>query len=237
MYISDSQNMRDVKVVRALWGSYPIDIPSPQYNEVVYVWGKENKTKLDDFGYNTIRISNNPYEWGYESISYHYIHKLFAIQKSLESFDKILFLDWDVKLIKELDDDFFNQLPSSSFQAPLYDVTKESIEQIPFLDETFLGLEKKFTPNYTWEYEDLYAKVNACCIYVNNSEFGNDLIKITKSNMLGSYVEEFAIHKYSDTTLDNYILNHHPKYISISNDSRLQSHISELIDINPYFSY
>jgi hypothetical protein len=237
MYITDSQNMRDVKVVRALWGSYQTNISSPQYNEIVYVWGKENKSNLDNLGYTTIKMSNKPFEWGYESISYHYIHKLFAIQKSLESFDKILFLDWDVKLIKQLDDGFFNELPIGSFQAPLYNVSKEHIQKIPFMDETFIGLEKKFTPNYTWEYEDLYAKVNACCIYANNSEFGNDLIKITNSNMLGSYVEEFAIFKQSDTTLDNYILNHHPKYISISNDGKLQSHISELIDINPYFSY
>jgi len=237
MYITGSQNTRDVKVVRALWGSYPIDIPPPQYNEVVYVWGTENKSKLDNLGYNTIRMSKNEYEWGYESISHHYNHKLFSIKKSLESFNKILFLDWDVKLIKELDDDFFNLLPSSSFQAPLYTVTKESIEQIPFSDNSWLGFEKKLTPNFTWEYEELYAKVNACCIYANNSEFGNDLIKITNSNMLGSYVEEFAIFKHSDTNLDDYILNHHPKYISISNNDTLNTLISSIIEIDPYFSY
>lgn len=237
MYITGSQDTKDVKVVRALWGSYLIDIPSPQYDEVVYVWGKENKAKLDELGYTTVKMTNNLHEWGYEMDSYQYIHKIFAIQKALETFDKILFLDWDVKLIKDLDDEFFNGLPTNSFQAPLYSVSKNQIQNIPYLDDTWIGFEKRLTPNFTWEYGDLYAKVNACCIYTDIKDFGNQLLKISKENRLGSYIEEFAIFKLANKKLNYYVLFHCPTYILIPGQESINSYVSSSIQINPYFSY
>jgi hypothetical protein len=59
--ITEIQNTRDVQVIRAVFGNFDFNLipSSPQFNEVVYVWGIDNKSQLDSMGYNTILCDRN----------------------------------------------------------------------------------------------------------------------------------------------------------------------------------
>ena len=63
--ITELQNTRDVKFIRAVWGDMDLSVipQTSQYNEVVYVWGIENKLQLDSMGYNTILCDRNKFNF------------------------------------------------------------------------------------------------------------------------------------------------------------------------------
>ena len=46
--IVSTQDMRDVQVIRVVWGNFDMNpiLATPQFNEVVYVWGKYNRDRL-----------------------------------------------------------------------------------------------------------------------------------------------------------------------------------------------
>jgi len=114
--------------VRALWGDEAVvrrskvveDIedhckrPLQARPEVVFSYGDENHELLRGFGMNPIKVTDDPVvDWdgtgdrdshdrgGY---NYGYIlwrHKTDAILRAFEHFDEVIWLDWDVRVLKE----------------------------------------------------------------------------------------------------------------------------------------
>jgi hypothetical protein len=233
--ITTTQNTRDVKIVRAVWGDMDLTtIPqSPQYNEVVYVWGTTNKSQLDSMGYTTILCDKNPLNFKYTSALYEFIHKLIAIQKACNAFSKILFLDWDYVLEKELDDNFFNYLNTKTFAVPIYEYDYEDHTVTDI--NSFLYNKINFLKNYSWRVDSKFIIPNAGFIYITDSNIGDNLLQIAKDNDIKTFVEEFTIYKWADCTLDEYIENYHPTVCFGRNSSSINEYVESLIPIDIYF--
>ena len=235
--ITELQNTRDVKFIRAVWGDMDLSIipQTPQYNEVVYVWGIENKSQLDLMGYNTILCDRNKLNFKYTSILYEYIHKLIAIEKASKSFSKILFLDWDYNLHKNLDDDFFNYINTKTFLAPIYEYDiDDSIYSYNDL-ESFEYNKSELMKKYSWLKDGKYIIPNAGFIYISDSNIGNELLQIAKNQNLKTLIEEFAIQIWSNSNLENYIENFHPKVCFGRNESGINTYVESIIEKDIYF--
>ena len=84
----------------------------------VYVYGANNKIILDNLGIKNILINNSSYVLPYRNA---YIHKLYAFEKMMNDFNEIVFLDWDTKLIRDIPDDFWEELNKKEvFQSSLW---------------------------------------------------------------------------------------------------------------------
>ena len=75
--IETIQNTRDIKVIRIVFGNFDIsNIPiTPQFNEIVYVWGKENRDNLKNMGYQTILMNRDIFDYKYTHANYQFLHK------------------------------------------------------------------------------------------------------------------------------------------------------------------
>jgi hypothetical protein len=104
-----------IKIIRALWGDslYILnEIPkTPIFeNELVFVWGKANYDFVKKLGYEALLISETKTQGEtYDSHLKHFGHKLQALKFADEMFGEYLFLDWDVTLVKQIDDEFYNK--------------------------------------------------------------------------------------------------------------------------------
>jgi len=235
--ITTSQNTRDIKFIRAVWGDMDLSlIPQiPQYNEVVYVWGIENKLQLDSMGYTTILCDRNKFNFKYTSLLYEFIHKLIAIEKASKSFSKILFLDWDYNLYKNLDNDFFDYINTKTFLAPIYEYDiDDSIYSYNDL-ESFEYNKSELMKKYSWLKDGKYIIPNAGFIYISDSNIGNELLQIAKNQNLKTLIEEFAIQIWSNSNLENYIENFHPKVCFGRNESDINTYVESIIEKDIYF--
>jgi len=234
--ITNNQNTRDIKFIRAVWGDMDLSIvpQTPQYNEIVYVWGIDNKSILDSMGYNTILCDRNKLNFKYSSILYEFIHKLIAIDKACSNFSKILFLDWDYCLEKELDDSFFNYMNTKEFLAPIYEYDVEStLNNVDI--HSFDYHKNDFLNNNSWQVESKFIIPNAGFIYISDSQIGKDLLQIAKNDDVKTLVEEFTIYKWANCSLDNYIENYHPTICFGRNDSNINEYVESMITTDIYF--
>lgn len=115
--------------IRALWGEYDnstkyksrrfkIDKDIKYYKTIddktnldfhAYVFGKENYDRLKDFGIkNVVLVDNKPFL--YDTQTETFGNKLFLINKAMEDFDEVVYLDWDCVLTKQLPDNFWDVL-------------------------------------------------------------------------------------------------------------------------------
>lgn len=234
--ITTTQDTRDIKIIRAVWGDMDLSLisQSPQYNEVVYVWGIENKLQLDTLGYNTILCDRNKFNFKYSSILYEFIHKLIAIDKACNSFSKILFLDWDYGLEKNLDDNFFNYLNTKTFLSPIYEYDEQS-NDYDINVHSFSYNMKDFLNNYSWKKDSKCIIPNAGLIYISDSQIGKDLLQIAKTDDVKTLVEEFTIYKWADCSLENYIENYQPTICFGRETSDINQYIESLITMDIYF--
>jgi hypothetical protein len=125
--------------VRALWGDQPpspyakgpdeaglgknqIEVlntwrrfaqPKPCLN---FVWGKHNADFMRRNGIPFFEMS----EAGNPGVS-HWSRKLLCCERALELFDEVVWMDWDVRMVRPLPDDFWQQLRRGQcFQAKLH---------------------------------------------------------------------------------------------------------------------
>jgi len=114
--------------IRALWGVYDHagkshfwarrtkidnDIELVLHNKYMpnfktYVFGKDNYKFLVDKGYNCQLLDDNPVVWDIDTQQFR--HKFEAFKFAAEEFDKFVFLDWDMMMIKPLPSDFWDVL-------------------------------------------------------------------------------------------------------------------------------
>lgn len=128
--------------VRALWGTFAkSDIesgvatnprPSKMQNDILaqvnpefkhsfvtYTFGISNHKYLQDLGFDSRLVSEEPQLWDMKTELYR--HKLEVFKCAMKDFDEIVFLDWDCVLIKNIPEDFWARLnQKSSFQSNLF---------------------------------------------------------------------------------------------------------------------
>lgn len=216
-----------IQIVRALWGNnFNIHKEVPKTpifkNEIVLVWGTKNYKFLSNLGYNVLLMDSGDIVIGdYTNYLTHYGHKLEAIKQAESMFDEYLFLDWDVDVVKELDDEFYNLIRSgNNIQCPIYAYSKNYKDEIISYHrnngtssdnlENFLKYHLDGLNKYSWNYNDLYVIPNFCFFYSNKTNSASELHKLMVDNDLITCIEEFAMWIYSDCTLDEYILKYEP---------------------------
>lgn len=231
-----------MKIVRALWGNNTqtlSEIPlQPLFpDEIVFVWGVDNFDYLQRLGYNIIKVG---LEETYKDYNLRFYHKLEALILADELFEEYLFLDWDVEINKPIDDTFIKYLKEgSSLQCPLYsDYSKnyvvESINKMrkngisdPRFDKYVRGIEKHLK-KYSWELENYFVLPNFSFFYSRNLNIGKKLMSICKENNISTNVEEFALYKYVNCSLNYYIDNHSP--VVLYGNERLPNELKDYID-------
>lgn len=176
-------------------------------NQIVFVWDGVNRELMETLNY--------PYYYMGESSvlepELNFLYKIFALKKSMEEYDEILFLDWDFFITKELDDQFFNLLQNrEDIQMPLYFYPKEMVDLFKVMD-----LENKIISNYynnlhtqlmthcKWEFEEGLVIPNAGFIYCRNKEFFNDILEIQKKNDIKTNIEEISAMVYFHKKMKN----------------------------------
>jgi hypothetical protein len=112
----------------------------------------------------------------------------------------------DVALLEAIPDDH-----------PILQSEKTYIELITNLESIALEI-----PKYHWEWNENLIIPNFGCVYSRDINLGEDLIKIAKENNIKGLVEEFAMWKYANCTLEEYIEHYHPDYVLGVSDDRLK---------------
>ena len=243
--------MQDVKIIRAFWGTDFSEVPTtPQFNELVYVFGKQNQAVLDKMGYETEIISLDPF--GGEVEINKFLNKLKVIYRACQDFKQFIFLDWDMKQIKPLDEAFYDSLQDKKILMPTYSYPIEYLK----LKNKLEGHAAMWTNNlipllkkWSWRLEDSLIIPNGGFIYVNEPSFGKDMFKIVEDKNINANVEELAFFLYANCTLDEYIEEYEPMAcfgrpadnrfvlgdIDKQAETKLHNHIKSLIEKDEYF--
>jgi hypothetical protein len=213
-----------MKFIRILWGDFNryesqiIEAKNDELNETVFVWGKDNLEKLTNLGYECVLIDEEPYDYtiadnhtfiNHKSL----IHKIMGIGLALKQFDEVIFVDWDCRKIKEIDDRFFELIKSrnSELQVPLYtypifafDMLMNDVKEDNMI--TFFTKLKLFITNYSFKYSNSYVIPNTGFFYCSNKEIIADLLKLIISNNLETIPDELSVFLYTNSLgLDGYI--------------------------------
>lgn len=234
------QNTNDIKVIRVVFGNFDIsNIPNtPQFNEVVYVWGKENRDSLRNMGYETVLISRDVLDYKFTHPNYHFIHKLIGIETAMKTHSKILFLDWDCYLIKELDDTFFNSLENKTLLAPIYSYPKSDYSTMYENAYEWGELHCNLLNTLSWDKDDMLVIPNAGFIYISDSTIATELVTLAKKNNITTLIEEFTLYSYTNTTLDSYIESYHPTCLyGKSGSNAINDYVSSKLNMNIYFEH
>lgn len=244
---------RGIDFIRILWGSFNEIKPVSLYNETVYVWGTENHKKLLDLGYKCVLMSDS--ETIHDNENTKFLHKLIGLKEASLHHDKFIFMDWDVELDKELNDDFFKEFDNKEFLMPTYSYPNEYLSLTDKLidvgarnwtNQQIIEMEK-----YGWREDDIIVLPNAGFIYCANPDIPDRLLEIALENKLTTLIEEFAMYIYSQSDFKSYILKYEPSVIfgrpsntifTISNIKRnteliLHNKIKSLIRKNVYFTH
>lgn len=218
-------DIKDVKFIRALWGDFKHfinEIPrKPMYNELVYVWGRDNFDFLKGLGYDTTLISEeNEHHIGVDKFN----HKVECFLYASKQFDKFIFLDWDVKQVKKFNELIIKDVP---FLSPVYAYPKEFYQLDYEPSNMWIKNQIELMKKYTWDMEDILVLPNAGFFYCGDNTIPTEMMKIIKKNNLTTLVEEFALFILSDCDLETYILNYEPTHINgrVSEDEFILNNI------------
>lgn len=250
----DTQN---VKFIRALWGDYKSfikEIPiKPMFDELVYVWGIDNLKYLIELGYDTKLVSTNPLV--HKSEFQKFNHKVDCFEMASNDFGKFIFIDWDLSVVKKIDDDFYKNLKDVPFSAPLYSYPKKFLSLTNKLNDErsnlWINQQISHMKKYTWELDDLIVFPNAGFFYCTDKKIPLEMKKIVKQYNMSTVTDEFPLYLIANCDLETYIKNYEPTQmfgkpdedIFILNDiqeecaKKLNSHISNIIKKDIYFKH
>lgn len=213
-----------MQFIRILWGDFDrysqqiIDAKTDNLNEVVFVWGEDNKNKLEELGYLCHLIDINKYDYSiadnhtfinHKSL----IHKIVGIRNALEIYDEVIFVDWDCRKEKELDNHFFELIRSknSKIQVPLYTYPVVAFEMM--LNEikqpevnNFISKLRTYVDKYSFRYGNNYIIPNTGFFYCSDINVINDLLKLIEVNDLQTVPDELSVFLYAqDLGMNGYI--------------------------------
>lgn len=204
------------KFIRILWGSFDryknqiVEARKDNLNETVVVWGEDNANLLDELGYDCHLVSNSAYD---PSISTDHtfkdhrslIHKIEGLKIALDLlYDEIVFVDWDCRKVKEIDDNFWNLLrqKESKLQVPLYTYPKkafnimlEDTKREPHINN-FIKKLKEYIEKYSFEYQTNHIIPNTGFMYCNDITIIDKLLEIIKANDLQTVPDELSVFLY-----------------------------------------
>jgi hypothetical protein len=247
-----------MKIIRTIWGEiqHTIKEVSNKFkfdNEIVYVWGSENNNYLKSIGYETYLISEDKSDERYSNQLKKYIHKLLVIEYADNMYDEYILLDWDSRIILNLDDEFTKLLRSKgTIQCPLYCLPNNFLEVINkenLSDEMseYFFQQNEFIQKYSWKFDNLNVIPNFSFFYSNGAKIGKELIDIVIKHDIKTNVEEFALYIWANCNLNEWIDNFEP-IVSIGQQidtlkevsdglNIINKHISSILDKKIYISH
>lgn len=217
----------DMKIIRCLWGkdnhqffeknlnSYHTECHETKTfddkhglnNQMVIVWDEINCKLMEKLGYQ--------YHYMGPSLNFNrdfnFYHKLLAIERAMDLYDEILFLDWDCLIQKPLDDNFYSLIRSKGdVQIPLYFYPNEILCQYDTInprandyDHYFNMFFYQIIRNGKWKFDDGIVIPNAGFIYLRNVNFIKELIQIQKIYGVTSNIEEVCALLYFNNFIDS----------------------------------
>ena len=224
-----------MKIIRAFWGNqeslWDEVPPKPLFdNEVVYVYGTENHERFVSMGYEAVLVHYDSTELAYSTVYKHFVHKLDCLKRAEYAYLEYLFLDWDVKAVKPLDDNFWNLIRTrASLQCPLYAYPSDyenkvltKIKQNPEeqwvkdLDPNifpWLTVQNEMLMTNSWEWEDIRVVPNFCFFYSSYTKTASRLFEIYETDGILTCIEEFCMYKYASCSIDEYLEKYEPLVI------------------------
>jgi hypothetical protein len=199
-------------IVRALWGEF-IFAEEPLHDELVFVWGSHNEKKLQSRGFKTFLMPDEEFT---ETSKFY--KKLLCWKEASLLFDEFLFLDWDVKSLKNLDENFWKNLRKREISMPTYSYPKEYMDLTDGLEDpgarrwTNVQIEE-MKKHEGWVLGDAKIFPNAGFLYCRNKQFPEELIQIAKKYEMQTLIEEFAMWRWANCSLEEYIERHEPSSI------------------------
>lgn len=206
-----------MKVVRGLWGwekdRLDSEIPdSPIFkNEICYVWGEYQRDYLRDRGYETIYMGNKLYyPFQYKNLE----HKVFIIVHSGVEFNEFIYIDWDVRPVRELDYNFWNSFKKYEFATSLYSYPLEYLSEDFNRDEPidwWHYVIKLHMQAYDigWISSGLVFLPNCGITYISDKSISNEYSKLNKKyNKMLTVCDEFFFYMLANCSLNDYIQNH-----------------------------
>lgn len=213
-----------MKFIRILWGDFDryksqiIEAKNDNLNEIVFVWGTENKNKLEDLGYDCHLISENNYDFSiadnhtftnHKSLT----HKIVGIRKSLEIYDEVIFVDWDCRKEKEIDEYFYELIrkKDSKIQVPLYTYPIVAFEMMlndvkdPIVNN-FISKLREYVDKFSFRYGNNYIIPNTGFFYCSDIDIIDKLLKLIDDNDLQTVPDELSVFLYGkELGMDGYI--------------------------------
>jgi hypothetical protein len=213
-----------MQFIRILWGDFEkykhqiVDAKKDNLNEIVFVWGNDNKTKLEELGYECYLVNPNPYDLSiadnhtfinHKSL----IHKIVGIKTALEIYEEIIFVDWDCRKEKEIDNYFFELIKSkeSKLQVPLYTYPVVAFEMMlnDIKDDVvnnFISKLRDYVEKYSFRYGNNYIIPNTGFFYCGDINIVNKLLELINENDLQTVPDELSVFLfYKDLGLEGYI--------------------------------
>lgn len=221
-----------IQIIRMFWGDvYAMDnhyakqiqrAKQDNLNEIVYVLGKENYKFIKNLGYNAVLVSEDNYNKDLSSnhtfIDFKNLnHKLWLFEKALQEYNEIIFLDWDCRLIKPLDENFYNLVKNGGeLQVPLYIYPENSLDWMceTSSSEDFFPALKKNVIKYSYNWKNHYIIPNTGFMYCRNKNI--NLLAKSLNLKLETVPDEFSVFVYAQEknySLLKYIQNIEPQVI------------------------
>lgn len=230
--------MHRPKVIRTMWGDYKHfvkEIPKlPRFNETVLTWGPDNTKYLTSLGYRCVEVSSDNHLSKYNPFE-RFILKVEGWVKACEMFGSILFLDWDIETLKYPDEKFWKSLEGKKFSAPVYAYPKGF--ETPDIVESreaqgWLDIFAQYLPDYSWKWDDLRILPNAGFVYLGGVETAKEILDICNKYELRGLIEEFALFKLANCSLEEYL----HKYEPIVTQGRPDRHVHQIGSIKNHVS-
>jgi hypothetical protein len=261
-----------MKVIRGLWGSQKHVLEEVQSfpifdDEIVYVWGKENQKMLDYRGFSTVSMGKDTTKPEFSTIHDHFAHKLEIFCRASEEWGEFLYLDWDVKIVKPIDKDFWSLIRKGQpIQCPVYgypseyerkihehlrdNPQKKWVQELDPNTYEWVRLQNQLLEKYHWSFQDLQLVPNACFFYSRDSDVSDRLMEIYRKGEIKTCIEEFCMFIYSNCSLEDYIFKYEPLVIRGREDDcyhfdleeddtlrRINSYVDTKINKNIYLKH
>ena len=253
-----------VKFIRCYWGD--LDSRNGEHkneilhvseitklNEYVYVWGVDNFNFISSLGFECELVSDNPFPYGPNLTPDFYLAKLDAIKLGCEKFSQVVFLDWDTKQLKDVDDQFFSLLSQNraKIQMPLYiydyDYARRVLSEDPDMEQgeiDYMFRHSEELKVFSFRWNEFMVSPNAGFVYCSDSLLIDELVSLCKRFDIQSCNEEMSmmiLSRMNCSTIYDYIQTYEPLVCSIDptriSQDILNIHINSLSKKDSYFCH
>jgi hypothetical protein len=214
-----------IPIIRGLWGNTKhhrreILLKPIFTDEIVYVWGLDNRNYLEGLGYKTHLMSEDFIDPRYSS-SLLFLHKIEIIIEACKLNKPFIFLDWDCYIVRPLDEFFYDSLnKGNEIQMPSYclpistELYSEEVEDgTPFINlpGSFLNASIQ---RHSWHINEWMISPNFCFFYTRNMSIGEDFKQLIQSDHnLEGISDEHLFFLWVNCTFDEYVQKYEPNVV------------------------